>query len=269
MLNDFDLKKISDLTLSKVAKLDFVNPVIFEKAFIEVAQELGYDDKTIEEIKTGTRLLDASIREFERLGSETTKGLNNLKATTTQASDAIQNEDKEKLAIAQQNVAKLEKELEKLQAVIYKDTLTKSYNRHWLKEVLLEDNCFRNAGVLALIDLNDFKTINDNYGHVTGDKVLVLITSLLHNIIKTLPSAKVIRYGGDEFLIFCTKEPKDLVTKEVFSCREMVMNTPVKSGQHNFKLSFSIGIIDVEKGESFSESLEKADIMMYEDKKNK
>lgn len=84
----------------------------------------------------------------------------------------------------------------------YNDALTGCRNRHFLLKY-----CNDFKGFLILIDLDDFKLINDTEGHQSGDEVLIQFVAFLT---ESFPNAHVIRYGGDEFLIVSLKEYSDI-----------------------------------------------------------
>lgn len=82
----------------------------------------------------------------------------------------------------------------------YVDSLTKCYNRKYL-----ETRSYINNGSVAMIDVDNFKYVNDIYGHIEGDRVLSEIGRLIRQWFK---NEEVIRYGGDEFLIIFKKNKK-------------------------------------------------------------
>lgn len=94
-----------------------------------------------------------------------------------------------------------------------KDTLTGVYNRRFVEAIfpkLLAQVERKNEQLsLSIVDCNDFKPINDTYGHKIGDEVLITLSSLLAGEIRK--SDIVARWGGDEFLIFFL-----MLTKKVF-----------------------------------------------------
>ncbi|MBN1755130.1 diguanylate cyclase, partial [bacterium] len=134
----------------------------------------------------------------------------------------------------------------KLIELIYKDELTGLYNRRYYGKTIadyLKQAHQRNEPLsLALIDVDSFKKINDNYGHLTGDSVLAKLGELLRQFVSSndLP----IRYAGDEFLIIFTNTRKedagDFLTKLLESARKelkKVIREPVK-----FEITLSIGV---------------------------
>lgn len=77
---------------------------------------------------------------------------------------------------------------------LYADALTRSYSRRYFEDQLKEQRM--DAGI-AMLDLDDFKTYNDIYGHVAGDKVLVTVSAAIISCIRK--TDRLVRYGGDEF----------------------------------------------------------------------
>lgn len=79
---------------------------------------------------------------------------------------------------------------------LYTDVLTGTYNRRYYEEQL---KMMREAGGVAMIDLDDFKMYNDTYGHKAGDRVLDTTVQIIRSCIRK--SDILVRYGGDEFLL--------------------------------------------------------------------
>jgi diguanylate cyclase (GGDEF)-like protein len=116
--------------------------------------------------------------------------------------------------------------------------------------------------VLVLVDLNHFKAVNDRLGHVSGDKVLVYIAGQLKR-----SGAKVVRYGGDEFLlVFGAGVGTEDARKKLHIIRELVMKKTLKVNEQSFKTSFSYGIAGFKEGELFESVVNMIDKMMYVDK---
>ena len=98
----------------------------------------------------------------------------------------------------------LEKALQKLQDLYNRDSLTGVYNRiayaEMIQPAFANYNCQGVVCAVVFVDADDFKTINDTYGHEFGDKVLKQIASVLNE--ECPEKGYVCRYGGDEFLAF-------------------------------------------------------------------
>ena len=161
------------------------------------------------------------------------------------------------------NILKAKKEVEYL---AYHDPLTDLPNRLYLDEYLKQaiKKACRTGKFLAVIfiDMDNFKQINDTYGHQTGDKVLVIAARRFQNLLRE--SDTVIRFGGDEFIISLEDinsidDLKSILNKIISTC-----STPVLIDGKDFSLSFSLGIsIYPFDGDSPDELIRKADIALY------
>ncbi len=90
-------------------------------------------------------------------------------------------------------------------AKLYTDELTGAYNRKYLNEQLpiaLKKTAQLGTDMaLAIVDIDNFKSINDNWGHPVGDEVLVGVVNHLKNGLRSTGGDYVVRYGGDEFIV--------------------------------------------------------------------
>lgn len=135
------------------------------------------------------------------------------------------------------------------------DPLTGVNNRFMLDYVDFEHHSF----VMVIIDLDDFKDVNDTYGHDEGDRVLVECTQLIKSKIRERDY--VIRLGGDEFLMLLKECPFD---------RAKVVISHLWEGFNSVKyLKCSGGAIIKEPGESYSSAYKRADENLYQVKKNR
>ena len=254
------LEIISNETKDKVCNMDVITPEIFANLFMQNAKKHHIDN--YEEMMQD--FLAKQVESYLHIQDKTSKQADQLSETTSKALEAIKEKNDEALSEVLFETQKLRKEIDKLKESLYKDELTGAYNRKWLHDHLLAQNGnqFTQKGVMSLIDLNYFKTINDTYGHIIGDKVLVFITSQLKKI-----APHVVRYGGDEFLVFfedenSPKHVKDLMTKR----RENLLKKHLKAKDAEFRVSFSIGVTPFQKGDDLTEVIERADVDMYDDK---
>jgi len=147
----------------------------------------------------------------------------------------------------------------------YLDALTGLYNRHYLAHsiyIMTRNSSPSYYGLM--IDMNDFKLINDTYGHSVGDKALELSAQIFSSTIKKL-DAKAFRYAGDEFIIIVNTDDEKTILKLEDDLREA---TKKFNEEHILpcSISFSIGHAkyDADDSDSF---LKKIDFAMYEDKR--
>ncbi|AGX45102.1 diguanylate cyclase domain-containing protein [Clostridium saccharobutylicum] len=164
------------------------------------------------------------------------------------------------------NINKEKIESEKLLFKAQRDSLTKLYNKgtveNIIKEYMENSNISNKHGALFIIDIDDFKSINDNMGHLVGDDVLSNVSSMFLNVF--YENAIVGRIGGDEFIVFL----KDIKSEKVIYDKADKLVNGFKAGyiENNldYKVSGSIGIAKYPKdGESFGELFENADKALY------
>lgn len=150
------------------------------------------------------------------------------------------------------------------------DALTNLPNRTLLNETMINAiaNAKRKSTPLAimLMDLNNFKEVNDTLGHHCGDKLLQLIVPVLTKSIREIDM--VARLGGDEFAVILPEA--DLSDAELIAARIIkTMEQPFVVDQHKLNLGISIGISQYpEDGSDCEILLQKADVAMYIAKKN-
>jgi len=251
---------ISNETLTAVNNINIVTPTIYESVFNKQAS--SHDAKIEDESKLTNNVLDEKISMFREMQIETSKQAMALSDNTDKAICAIKDKDENSLNEVLKETQDLRKEIEKLKEAVYKDELTNTYNRKWLHDHYLNGDTFNNCGVLAIIDLNYFKIVNDTFGHIIGDKVLIYIAN---NLKKT--SGEVVRYGGDEFIIMFPNDiSKTLALKELNTIRENIISKKLKAGDSKFKVSFSFGATEYKTDDSLAQTIELADKNMYKDK---
>lgn len=144
---------------------------------------------------------------------------------------------------------------------LYKDPLTGVYNRRYFDDQL---SGLTEYFAVAMLDVDNFKIINDTYGHQAGDDALRAIVDTVSSQIRETDA--FIRYGGDEFVIIFQNMSKFAFSEKLEDIRKTV-NKIVLEKHPSISLSVSIG-------GSFSsgrtvDSLEKADKMLYEAKRDK
>jgi len=162
------------------------------------------------------------------------------------------------------------REMEDLYHLAHYDTLTKVPNR-FLFDIKLEQaisRAKRNHSIVTLffIDLDDFKIINDTFGHPAGDKVLQTISKNIKNIVRI--EDIFARIGGDEFALI-VEGIKDINYIENIAKKIMQTSTsPIIYEDKEINLTFSIGISQYPKDTSSkTELIRFADIAMYKAKK--
>ena len=186
------LKDVTSSALKELLKYDVILPSLYEDLFNQKLKENGLEIE--DSVDNAIRYATKSISDMQK---KVQNSAEQLAMSTNRASVAIKNNDTEELGNIRQRIEQLQNELKKVKTELYKDELTKIYNRKWLYEKYLSDGYFIENGVMVFLDLNKFKVINDTFGHIIGDKVLTLFAGYLNKI----KDAKAIRYAGDEFCV--------------------------------------------------------------------
>jgi len=140
------------------------------------------------------------------------------------------------------------------------DHLTKVLNRGRIIEVFEEQ--LNDDSAVIMMDIDDFKTINDTYGHVVGDNVLKKIAEVTKESIRV--QDHIGRYGGEEFLVVLEK--CDLDTAKEIAERIRVNIESIEWTQENLVTTASIGVV-LSKGNNTDEVLHDADMRMYDAKR--
>ena len=256
------LEVISNETRTAVNNINIVTPSIYKSFFEKHALPYGTDLENEE--KMTDSLLDSKIQMCSTVQNQNSQNVLTLSDNTSKAITAIKEKDEVTLTHILKETNNLRKEIEKLKEAVYKDELTNVYNRKWMHDKFLDeanDNFVKN-GTLAIVDLNFFKLVNDTYGHIVGDKVLVFIANQLK-----ITKEKVIRYGGDEFIVlFAETIDQDTAFAKLNNIREKIIGQKLKTGENSFRVSFSIGTYEFEEGDSLASVIELADKNMYADK---
>ncbi len=166
---------------------------------------------------------------------------------------------------------KMHLELEALQREIYvliydHDNLTGATNRVSMLSVLHEQqNIVKRKQLncsIAMIDLDNFKQINDKYGHISGDATLASISHYILENIRIYD--KLFRYGGEEFLLCLPNTDIDDAFKITNRLRKKISQLPIKLGRSKpIYITVSIGISMLDPNLSVEESIEQADAALY------
>lgn len=224
------------------------NSIAWEASLIEHADNIRTRSRDVDVDATIQKLLDLSA-----LMVETTR------------------ENRKQIVATNRKLAALQSELEQARNDADFDQLTKLPNRRkferTLDEVLEKLIGNKRSLVLAFIDIDHFKKINDKFGHDCGDRVLRLIADELSSMSNS--KCHTSRYGGEEFAIIFEDEEIGEVWKKVDQCREALSRrqlVDLESGRPLGAVTFSAGIAKCLKSDTKRSILRKADLALYEAK---
>ncbi len=173
----------------------------------------------------------------------------------------------------EEQLIKMNKELEmqvsertkELKVMAIMDGLTGLYNRQYieneLKKIIGISNDDENNIYVMLADIDDFKKVNDNYGHIIGDEVLRKLSHVFQQVVGNSGCAG--RYGGEEFLIVLTRKNKEEVCCIAEEIRASIEK--LRFSKEDLQVTISIGIAKW-NGEKPDEITNKADMLLYKAK---
>ena len=203
-------------------------------------------------------------REAERLrGEAKLEQLRNVELM--QALEALEQANQAKTTL----LVELEEKSSELELLVLQDPLTRLYNRRHLENYLTDEFARANNGnhplPLAMLDVDDFKYVNDTFGHLVGDQVLQHLAGILHTVLRS--SDVPARYGGEEFAFVLPRStPKDalLVCERIRSTVEHYDWDLIQVG---LKVTVSIGMVWDSSVASFEKLIARADDRLYEAKR--
>lgn len=152
---------------------------------------------------------------------------------------------------------------EQLKVMAHMDKLTGLYNRHYMIEHIEKIIESKSAGFVAMIDIDNFKNINDTYGHDCGDYVLAHITEIMKNV---CDGCTISRWGGEEFLI--TADSKDIAVDIMEILCKSVEDEHFEYKNKTINVTVTIGVAIYEDYEDFNKWIRVADKKLYYGKNN-
>ena len=161
-----------------------------------------------------------------------------------------------------------EKRIQEQQAKSFLDALTKLNNRaafdeYFAKEIVRYQH---NGGSLsiAIADLDNFKRINDTYGHTAGDKTLQVLASTFKKTLKD--DAFIARYGGEEFIFIFKNKDQNEVTQKLNLLKSNISKLPFKFKNNKVSMTLSMGVTHVKADDNVHIAFERADTALYKAK---
>ena len=145
---------------------------------------------------------------------------------------------------------------ERIKELIYRDVLTGIHNRNYLDYYIKEGQHLL-CNYILMIDMNELKYVNDNFGHQKGDQLIMSLADLIKERLNE--NDDVIRLSGDEFLIFSYINSEEKLKSWI--------KVLIKDSLSIQNLSFAIGYCKVDKNLDFSEMYKEAEDRMYQNKK--
>jgi diguanylate cyclase (GGDEF)-like protein len=152
-----------------------------------------------------------------------------------------------------------------------RDYLTGLLNRQQIDELILTrilDVDKKGGFSLIMLDMDDFKLINDKYGHTEGDRALIRLSEILQDTVKKID--RVARFGGDEFIILLEEDRTEKILEVIDRIRESMKNeNSVNERPYDLSVSIGYSIYSQNENKNLQELLHSVDQKMYLDKSRK
>lgn len=235
-----------------------------------VQSSLGATDNLSRDLHERQGALSDSVESFRK--SRDRQEVLQLLGTILQQANGIRDSiesSRQELLLSRRELENIQSELHETRAQLNNDPLTGVLNRRALQATLSRDiaRAHRGGGKLtvAMIDLDHFKEINDQYGHQVGDEVLVYFVDLARQSMRQTDA--LIRYGGDEFtMILPDTEVRG--AHLVFGRLKMLIGkTPFRRDGVEIPVRLSIGVAQLRDGDDDKGLMGRADAAVYEAKR--
>lgn len=184
---------------------------------------------------------------------------------TTKRSSSQLNALREEVDSANRQIARLQQELDETSELVRHDALTGTLNRKGLDEALeREIGRARRKGApmcLAMLDIDNFKHLNDTFGHKTGDDALRHLAEVIRTF--TRPQDMVGRYGGEEFLILLPDTEIDAAVQATVRLQRELTKRFFLAENQRVLITFSAGVARIDPDEDPYSAIDRADKAMY------
>jgi diguanylate cyclase len=197
-----------------------------------------------------------------------------LRETRTIQTEALQARDRMILARqevqeAEQRIHSLEAKLQHMSELVREDQLTGSLNRRGLDDVFERETARSDRRgtplCVALLDLDDFKRLNDTYGHQAGDNALKHLVKIVKETLRTMDV--IARFGGEEFLILLPETTVEAASQTMTRLQRELTRHFFLHENEKLLITFSAGVALRQPNEEQAALVRRADQAMYEAKK--
>jgi diguanylate cyclase len=191
-------------------------------------------------------------------------------ATRTIAKETLMARDelqtmRQQADMTQTEISKLHQELDRVSAQARHDPLTGALNRRGLEEALEKEisTVRRKESSLsvALLDIDNFKALNDALGHVMGDTALAHLADVARECMR--PQDTLARYGGEEFVILLPDTPMEKGVEAMIRLQRELTKRFFMAGTEKVLITFSAGVAQLTNEEAGMEAIRRADQAMY------
>ena len=170
---------------------------------------------------------------------------------------------------AERRIAALQNELDEASRQMRHDQLTGALNRRGIEEMFDRERARarrrRSTLSVGVLDIDNFKKLNDTYGHDTGDEALVHLTNVIRQHLR--PQDSLARYGGEEFVILLPDAGESDACMTLTRLQRELTRAFFMAGDNRLVITFSAGVAELGTDETMESALKRADSAMYEAKR--
>jgi diguanylate cyclase len=166
---------------------------------------------------------------------------------------------------AEQRINQLQDELDKASQMVRHDQLTGAFNRRGLDEIfekeLARSHRRRSPLSVALLDIDNFKKLNDSLGHDAGDAALIHLVSVIRETLR--PQDTLARFGGEEFIILLPDTPVEDAAKALIRVQRELTKRYFLANNEKQLITFSAGVTLVRPDDTEASAIKRADEATY------
>ncbi len=203
-------------------------------------------------------VLDEVMRETRSIQQQAARSRDELLATRARVEDA------------EARIAALQRELDEASRLVTRDPLTGAMNRRGLDEMFAKESARaarrKSPLCVALLDLDNFKKLNDTYGHQRGDEALVHLARVVRENLR--PQDSVARYGGEEFILLYPETELAEAAAALTRLQRALTTAFFLADNQKVFITFSAGVTDWVPGEDLEAVVQRADGAMYKAKRS-
>jgi len=207
------------------------------------------------------------VGELSRIMESLLEDTRTAQADSRRAHDQLV-EQRDAALQAEARIRQLETELAEMSALVREDPLTHSLNRRGLDDEFAREasraDRYKAPFCIAVLDIDNFKALNDLRGHRTGDDALIHLVKIAKEELRL--TDHIARMGGEEFLIILPNTPLDEAAQIVTRLQRSLTKKYFLDNNEKVLITFSAGVAERAAGESQEASIARADAAMYEAK---
>ncbi len=242
--------------------------VAFVDALGKLSETTGDYHDSIENLSQQIRHTD-DVNQLSQLLEEVLRETRDVQASTLRSRQEVL-DARQKVDEAQRKAAQLEAELQQVSEQVQNDYLTGTLNRRGLKEAFDRELAIaereNTPTSIALLDIDNFKDLNDNFGHQVGDRVLTHLATLIKDTVR--PGDRVSRYGGEEFLILLPNADIDQAMAVLTRLQRALTKHFFLNDEAPLLITFSTGVTRHLPGETQDAVINRADQALYQAKRS-